>query len=98
MPRQVFYKDEDASFEYEVSGLEVLVHCDVNKWNKVIKHQLAVDSYNFFSKQDKPIIAVHDKEDKKHFKFITMMGFYPCLDEILIEDGSKNMMFIWSNI
>jgi hypothetical protein len=51
-----------------------------------------------FSKQDKPVVAIHDKEDKKHFKFITMMGFYPCLDEILIEDGSKNMMFIWSNI
>jgi hypothetical protein len=94
-------KDYTIYFEYvlynEIQEI-IVVHCDITKWNKTVKHQLAVDSYNLFSKQDKPIVAVHDKEDKKHFKFITMMGFYPCLDEILIEDGSKNMMFIWSNI
>jgi hypothetical protein len=72
-------KDYTIYFEYvlynEIQEI-IVVHCDITKWNKTVKHQLAVDS----------------------FKFITMMGFYPCLDEILIEDGSKNMMFIWSNI
>jgi len=76
----------------------LVVHCDVSRWNKTVKQQLIIDSYNLFSKQDKPIIAIHDKMDKKHLKFITMMGFHPCLDEITIADGSKSMMFIWSNI
>ena len=32
MSRQVFYADQDASFEYEVSGSEVLVHCEMHRW------------------------------------------------------------------
>jgi hypothetical protein len=54
MARQVFYKDEDASFEYEVSGSEVLVHCDVNKWTpSVIKkgYRVLGDFMNTMRKQ-----------------------------------------------
>lgn len=73
-----------------------MTHCDVFKWNKTVKTSLQKDSRELFEKQSKPIVCCHYKEDKKHLKFITMMGFKPLFDEVIIKNGTKCMMFIWS--
>ena len=73
-----------------------MAHCDVFKWNKTVKHSLQKDSKELFEKQNKPVVCCHHKHDEKHFKFITMMGFKPLFDEVVIENGTKCMMFIWS--
>lgn len=73
-----------------------MTHCDVFKWNKTVKHSLQKDSKELFEKQNKPVVCCHHKHDEKHFKFITMMGFKPLFDEVVIENGTKCMMFIWS--
>ena len=74
----------------------IVVHCDVFKWNKSIRNSLKKDSYNLFNKQIKPIIALHDKSDNKHMKFLTIMGFNPYMYDVTSKDGSKSMLFIWS--
>ena len=76
----------------------IMVHCDVVHWNKKIKKELMRDSYVLFSKQSKPIVALHTKNDLKHLKFITLMGFMPLIDEVTIMNGSKSMMYIWRNV
>ena len=74
----------------------IVVHCDVVKWNKSIRNLLKIDSFNLFNKQTKPILALHNKSDNKHMKFLNIMGFTQYIDEVTIEDGSKLMLFIWS--
>jgi len=73
-----------------------MTHCDVFKWNKSVKSSLQKDSKDLFEKQNKPVVCCHYKEDKKHLKFIKMMGFKPLFDEVILENGTKCMMFIWS--
>ena len=74
----------------------IVVHCDVVKWNKTIRNLLKTDSFNLFNKQIKPIIALHNKSDNKHMKFLTIMGFKPYMNEVTSKNGSKSMLFIWS--
>lgn len=73
-----------------------MTHCDVFNWNKTVKQSLQKDSKELFEKQNKPVVCCHYKDDEKHFKFITMMGFKPLFDEVTIKNGNKYMMFIWS--
>ena len=53
----------------------VFIHCDCFKWNKTIKKQLREDVDKIVNFIKQPILALHNIEDKKHFKFLTMMGF-----------------------
>lgn len=76
----------------------IVVHCDILKWNKTVRNRLLKESNELFIKQKKPLVVIHNLEDKKHLKFIVLMGFIPCLSEVSIKDGSKHMLFIWSNL
>jgi hypothetical protein len=53
----------------------IFIHCDCFKWNKTVKKQLKEDVDKIVNFVGQPILAIHNVEDKKHFKFLTMMGF-----------------------
>ena len=58
----------------EYQGLSI-IHCDCFSWSKNIKKQLITDLDVLFKIHRKHIYAIHEMEDSKHLKFITMMGF-----------------------
>ena len=88
-------KDYTIYFQYEEHY--IVVHCDVNSWSKTIMNKLMLDSYYLFRMQEKPVIAFHDIQDKKHLKFITRMGFTSVVSEVSTEDGNR-LMFQWEGI
>lgn len=51
------------------------IHCDCVGWNKSVKQQLKADFEKLLEIHRKPIFAIHDIDDKKHLKFLSMMGF-----------------------
>lgn len=52
------------------------IHCDVhNQWTKSVKESLQTDFNSLIGLRSDPIFCLHDKEDRKHRKFINMFGF-----------------------
>ena len=51
------------------------IHCDCYHWNKTVKAALLADLDKLFEIHRKPILAIHDVGDKKHLKFLRMVGF-----------------------
>jgi len=73
-----------------VKNEAVFIHCDVYKWNKSVKKDLKQKLLTLLSLQADPIFALHDKEDKKHKKFLDIFNFkyvkdIECLDNTLKE-------------
>lgn len=64
----------------EFAFKRTFIHCDCFKWNKKVKKQLTEDFNKLCSVRKEPIFAIHEINDKKHFKFITMMGFTHFMD------------------
>jgi hypothetical protein len=74
MKQQVVITNDYILYLENLDG-NVFIHCDCFKWNKTVKKQLKEDVDKVVAFLGKPILAVHNPEDKKHFKFLTMMGF-----------------------
>ena len=51
------------------------IHCDCYRWSKGVKENIIDDFNKLLSIHRQPIFAIHEIEDGKHLKFITMMGF-----------------------
>lgn len=75
----------------------IIVHCDVSRWSKTVANRLLVDSFYLFSLQEKAVIVLHDESDKKHLKFIKLMGFLSCDSEVETEYGIRQV-YQWKGI
>jgi hypothetical protein len=51
------------------------IHCDCHRWNKAVKVALLADLEGLVKIHRRPLLAIHEIEDKKHLKFLTMVGF-----------------------
>ena len=51
------------------------IHCDCFKWTRSIKEHLFKDFNTLMQIHRKPVFAIHEIDDKKHLKFLLMMGF-----------------------
>lgn len=57
------------------SGL-TFIHCDIfSPWTKDLKQRLSSDWKALRGLHEGPIYALHTPSDKKHEKFLLMMGF-----------------------
>jgi hypothetical protein len=72
----------------EFAFKSTFIHCDCFKWNKTVKKRLLEDLEKLSQLRSEPLFAIHEIEDKKHLKFITMMGFEHYMDFI----GADNKM------
>lgn len=60
----------------QINGL-TFVHCDVFKWNKTVKEHLMIDIEIICELHKGPMYAYHIVGDRKHEKFLRMVGFKP---------------------
>ena len=51
------------------------IHCDCFGWTKAIKTALLEDFEKLLQIHRAPIFAIHELEDTKHLKFLTITGF-----------------------
>lgn len=72
----------------------VMCHIDVHKWNKSTKKEILDDIEKVALEEPLDKYVVWDGKDKKHWKFITMVGF----KEVGYTDnyGDREYMYIWS--
>ena len=61
------------------------IHCDCVKWNKSVRSSLIKNVDTLVKLHGTAVFALHDPEDLKHLKFLTMLNFefnttYPCND------------------
>lgn len=68
------------------------IHCDCLGWNKRIKQHLKRDVDALVALHGKPILAIHDIEDIKHRKFLSLMSFNYHSD-ISCTDGKIRQIF-----
>jgi hypothetical protein len=73
-------------------GLSI-IHCDCFRWSKEVKKSLKTDWDLFFSIHRNNIYAIHDIEDNKHLKFISMMGF-EMNNSFVGTDGKERQLFV----
>ena len=86
-------KDYNIYFQYEEDY--IIAHCDVFKFSLTIMKSLIRDAYILIGIQEKVVVALHDVEDKKHFKFITAVGFTSYLGDFLVTDGTIKQIYRW---
>lgn len=77
----------------EFAFKSTFIHCDCFKWTKSIKKRLIQDVDKLCAVRKEPIYAIHEIGDKKHLKFITMMGFKYFMD-ILGVDNKMRQLFV----
>jgi hypothetical protein len=90
----IMSEDYTVFLEY-YQGLSI-VHCDCYKWSKDVKRQLTEDWNKLVSIHRKPIYAIHEIDDEKHLKFLTMMGF-SLNNNFVGADGKERQLFVRSN-
>jgi hypothetical protein len=83
--------DYTVYFEYVFD--RTFIHCDCHRWSKTVKQQLKADFDKLVSIHRKPIFAVHDIDDIKHLKFISMMGFEYLFD-FPLDSGEMKQLFV----
>jgi hypothetical protein len=71
---------------------QTFIHCDCWKWSKTIKKELRKDVDSLVQKFS-PLFAFHEKQDKKHFKFLKLMGFN-FFNDIKCADEQTRELFI----
>lgn len=64
------------TIKLERSDNKTFIHCDVYvPWSKTVKERLAEDFNTLKSLHRDYIYALHDPDDRKHKKFLSMFGF-----------------------
>ena len=90
--KQVFYKDADASFEYEEFGASVLLHCEVLRWTpSIVKKGYMVlgDFMNTMRKQGfKRLVTVTPNP-----KFAKLFGGKT--ENAFIYEGKEHEVVVW---
>ena len=71
----------------------VFVHCYVYSWSKTVRQNLKKDFNLLLNLQNGPIFAFHDKEDKKHRKFLNIFNFQYVKD-IECVDGKQRELYM----
>lgn len=66
-PNYIVYLEEHADVSF--------IHCDCFGWTKTIKQELIVDFEKLLQIHRKPVFAIHEINDTKHLKFLSIMGF-----------------------
>lgn len=69
------------------------IHCDCYRWTKEVKHSLKEDFEKLLTIHRQPVYAIHEIEDNKHLKFITMMGFTYFAD-FVGSDNKTRQLFV----
>lgn len=72
--------NDDYIIYLEFAFKSTFIHCDCFKWNKSIKKRMLEDLEKLSQLRTDPIYAIHEIGDKKHLKFVTMMGFEHFMD------------------
>lgn len=60
---------------YEQYEEHTFLHCDVYRYNRTVKRDLNQGLKLLLLIRATPLFAIHDQEDIKHLKFLTMLGF-----------------------
>lgn len=54
---------------------QTFLHCEVYRYNKTVKFEL-INYLKFLLRiRQSPLYAIHERDDPKHLKFLTMLGF-----------------------
>jgi len=92
MKTPVIHSDDYVVYFENVQGY-TFIHCDCYRWSKTTKQELTKDFDCLYSIHRKPIYAMHDIDDNKHLKFLTMMKF-SFLSEYSCSDGINRHIYV----
>lgn len=74
MKTPVIWSDKYIVYLEEHAGAS-FIHCDCFDWSKGIKTSLINDLEKLLQIHRKPVFAIHEIDDKKHLKFLSITGF-----------------------
>lgn len=83
----ILYLEDDNGFTF--------IHCDVlTKWTREVKNKLTKKFNKLVLDYGQPLYALHNKEDKKHEKFLKMFGF-SYFTTITGLDNNSHDIYVW---
>jgi len=86
----------DYLVEFEEWNGLTFVHCTVHRWSKTIKQQLQYEFNILRILRGAPIYALHEIDDPKHRKFLSLFNF-EFLQDVEGHDGVTRQVFITGN-
>lgn len=69
------------------------IHCDCFKWTKQIKAKLIADLEILLQIHRRPVFAIHEIDDKKHLKFLSITGFV-FYQDFLGQDNKMRQLYV----
>lgn len=84
-------KDYIVYLEYSFNM--TFIHCDCYRGTKEVKQTLKKDFETLLSIHRQPVFAIHEIDDTKHLKFITMMGF-TLFTDFVGSDNKPRQLFV----
>lgn len=73
---------------------QTFLHCKVYRYNKTVKFEL-INYLKFLLRLRKsPLYAIHERDDPKHLKFLTMLGFKYLETRICLDHLSRDIYVI----
>jgi len=85
---------KDYLIRYEDFQGLTFIHCDLKSpWSKTVKEKLKQDFEQLKRLHGGHIFALHEPEDTKHQKFLSMFGF-EYVQDILTLDGQLKQVFV----
>lgn len=89
--KQPVISNDDYVIYLEFAFKSTFIHCACFKWNKSIKKRMMQDLNKLCALRTEPIFAIHEINDTKHLKFITMMGFKHFMDFTGADDKMRQL-------
>jgi hypothetical protein len=89
--KQPVIRNNDYILYLEFAFKSTFIHCDCFRWTKEVKKRLISDLDKLCALRTEPIFAIHEIDDKKHLKFITMMGFTHFMDFTGADDKMRQL-------
>lgn len=92
MKTPVIYHDDYIVF-LEIDFGFTFIHCDCVKWTKEVKKDLLSDLRKLFEIHRSEIYAIHEIDDVKHEKFLSIVGF-KYLKDFVGSDAKLRQIFV----
>ena len=92
----IIHEDQDFKISYEETGEMPMAHCEVINWSPSIAKHVRQVIDRLVSEHRRDVMGIALPGDKKHHKFLRMMGFEFFRNKWIVDENDQDLtVSIW---